>query len=493
MTSKTPRHKRHFRLSPTLTIIITLLLITALALTFFYTPLNTKYSTMVKKDVIVGFTGAPDLQLLTKYKATILEVYSIIPAIHALVPQKYIESLEKDPAIEYVSENSSIKINSTEEEQTSGQNWPQWPLQLIEAPAAWTKSNGTGIKIALLDTGITPIDDLPFYGGSNCVNSGDTTDLDGHGTMMASLIVTQHTSPTGLRGVAPGAEVYAVKVLNDQGEGSTTHAILGIQWAVDNGMHIISISFGFDNHNPSLNSAINRAYARGVLIVASAGNNGDTFWPDVVYPAKYDVVIAVSAINENKDRLRSASFGSEVELAAPGEKIWARGIGNTIVSGSGTSFAVPYVTGTAALVWGENNSLTNVEVRNILTQTATSLHGDGRDKYFGYGLINAAAALQIAPLNSNNNTSTSTSNPSGSTNTATPSTKINPQTTPTPPTITQTSPPTTFPTPTNTQTPPPTTLQTNTIIIIVSIPIILIFTVITTSIILYNKNKKQPN
>jgi minor extracellular protease Epr len=382
--------------------------------TLFFPTVVGNYTTTTQ-EVIICFTNTPDLQLLAKYNVTVLEIFSIIPAVHAIVPSNVVTQLEKNPAIECITENSPTQITGTIIEDYS--NWPEWPLQLIEAPTAWTESNGTGIKIAILDTGIAPINDLSFHVGYNYVNrNNNTLDQNGHGTMIASLIATQHTSPTGLKGVAPEVELYAVKVLNDQGRGSISQAISGIDWAVRNGMQVISMSWGSTSSGSlSLERAIDAAYNSGVLLVAAAGNDGATASSGVAYPARYDSVIAVSAISEYKNKLGFSSFGPEVELTAPGENIWAIGPNNKIWSGNGTSFAVPYVTGAAALIWAKNNSLTNTDVRNILWQTATNLQSDGRDTYFGYGLINATAAIYAQPQNistleASPNTSTETPN-----------------------------------------------------------------------------------
>ncbi|MCL2358938.1 S8 family peptidase [Candidatus Bathycorpusculum sp.] len=346
------------------------------------------------KDVIVGFTNTPNPQLLNKHNATILESYNIIPAIHAILPQDAIEQLNQNPNIAYITENTQTQPTGT----------INWAPQQINATTAWTQSTGTNIKIAILDTGINPIDDLKIHGGYNYIdNNTNTTDLYGHGTMIASIINTQHNSTTGLTGIAPDAQIYAIKVLNDQGIGKLNHAISGIQWAIENDIQIISISWCITDENNALKQALITAYSKGILIVAAAGNTGEVA-SGVGCPACYDTTIAVSAIKEDTRKLEQACTGPEIELTAPGEDIYAIGPDNQLHSGTGTSYATAYVTGTAALIWAKNPTLTNIQIRNILCQTATNLQPNdqsNRDIFFGYGLINATAALQATPNNTN--------------------------------------------------------------------------------------------
>jgi len=359
----------------------------------------------VVEDVIVGFVDAPDLQLLAEYNVVVVETFSIIPAVHAIVPQSSMEALRQNPKVAYVAENSQMVAAGVAD----------WPLQKIGVTdAVWTSYTGAGVKIALLDSGIAPIDNLRFHVGYNFIdNNFDTTDVFKHGTLIASLIAMQPIASTGFRGVAPEVELYAVKVLDDNGRGSLAQALSGVQWAVENKMQIISISWCIVDQYSVLKEALDKAYyEEGILIVAAVGNTGNIAH-GVGCPANYDSTIAVSAINEAGSKLRTACTGEEVELTAPGEGIYSIGPNNQVAFWEGTSFAVPYVVGTAALVWAKNTSLTNIEVRNILCQTAIDLQpndGKDRDIFFGYGLINATAALQITTPTGNNNNNNGNNN-----------------------------------------------------------------------------------
>jgi subtilisin family serine protease len=284
-----------------------------------------------------------------------------------------------------------------------------WGVYKVKAPSVWSESTGAGVKIAVLDTGIGPIDDVKIWGGYNFVNNNlDTADKYGHGTLVASIIAAQFSSLTGIVGVAPDAQLYAVKVIDDQGGINLNHAISGVQWAIDNDMQIISMSWCINDVNNALKQVLDLAYSKGILMVAAAGNTGDIAY-GVGCPAGYSSTIAVSAIKEDTSKYEQACTGSEIELSAPGVNVGAIGIDNKFRSITGTSFAVGYVTGTAALVWAKNTSLTNIQVRDILCKTATDLQpNDGleRDIFFGYGLVNAAAAVQAVSNNNSTNEQT---------------------------------------------------------------------------------------
>ncbi len=221
--------------------------------------------------------------------------------------------------------------------------------------------------------------------------------------MVAGIIATSSSSALGAAGVAPNAQIYAVKILNDEGVGNLNQAILGIQWAIDHDMQIISMSWNLIDENYALKQAVDTAYSRGLLLVGAAGNIGEIL-TGVGCPACYDSVIAVSAVKENNRRLEDSCCGPEIELAAPGENVYSIGLTNTTYWGTGTSYSTGYVSGTAALVWAKNPSLTNIQVRNILDTTAVDLQpadGSDRDIFFGYGLVNASAAVFATPSNFN--------------------------------------------------------------------------------------------
>ncbi|MCL7412234.1 MAG: S8 family peptidase [ANME-2 cluster archaeon] len=265
--------------------------------------------------------------------------------------------------------------------------------------------NGTGIRIAILDTGIDyDHEDLNdnYKGGigfvqdpQGNVDPGNYDDSSSsHGTHVAGIIAAENNG-IGVVGVAPNAEIYSVKVLDGAGFGLSSWIVSGIQWAVDNNMDIATISIQSTEDSQALHNAIDNAYDSGVLLVAAGGNaNGGS----VRYPAAYDSVIAVTATDADDHLARFSPIGQEIELAAPGV-----GIYSTIRGGygimDGTSMAAPHVTGVAALILSSDFQDVNGDgVRNnndvrILLHNAIDLGDPGRDNLYGYGLADAQMAV----------------------------------------------------------------------------------------------------
>lgn len=305
----------------------------------------------------------------------------------------------------------------------SGSNQPpqtlDWGVDRIDADLAWPTSLGAGVKVAVIDTGIDKDhEDLVsnIKGGINFVISqkgpawkrvldpNQWNDDNGHGTHVAGTIAAVDNE-IGVIGVAPEADLYAVKVLDAGGSGYISDVISGIDWSVDNDMDVINMSLGCDCNLVALEDAVNNAHDAGVVVVASAGNSGDGngLTNDVIYPAKYDSVIAVAATASDDSTPSWSSEGSEVELAAPGRSIlstWNDGLYNTI---SGTSMASPHVAGTVALLLAtpivgsydtNGNSMWDPEeVRARLIDTADDLGSVGHDNFYGYGLVDAEESV----------------------------------------------------------------------------------------------------
>lgn len=252
---------------------------------------------------------------------------------------------------------------------------------------------GSGVKVAVLDTGIDldhPDLQANIKGGVNTINPARSADDDnGHGTHVAGIIAGADNT-IGILGVAPKAWLYAVKVLNKNGSGFTSDIIEGLQWSVGNGIQVVNMSLGTSSDIQSMHDAITAAYNAGIVLVASAGNSGPGD-NTVLYPANYAEVIAVSA-TDSADAIASwSSRGPDVELAAPGASIFSTYKGGGYRTLSGTSMAAPHVTGTAALVIASGITDSNL-VRAKLQSTAEDKGASGRDNLYGYGIIDAQAA-----------------------------------------------------------------------------------------------------
>lgn len=290
-----------------------------------------------------------------------------------------------------------------------------WGITRVGAPIVWSASRGAGVNVAIIDTGIDPSHpDLSVKGGVNFVfNRGKLdpakwADDNGHGTHVAGIVAAMDNS-IGVVGVAPGANLYAVKVLNKSGTGYMSDVIAGIDWAVTHGMRVANMSLGSSAGTLALETAVNNAYSLGLVLVAAAGNSGDCdlLTDNVGYPAKYDAVIAVAATASDDSRPCWSSDGPKVELSAPGVGILSTYIGGGYATLSGTSMATPHITGAVALLLASTvqtayDANANLiwdpdEVRAALNAAVTDLGGLGRDNYFGYGLIDVVKALGLAP------------------------------------------------------------------------------------------------
>lgn len=268
-----------------------------------------------------------------------------------------------------------------------------WGVDRIDADLAWAGATGTGVKVAVLDTGIDLshpdlVDNIA--GGYNAVNpKRPPKDGHGHGTHVAGTIAAANNT-IGVVGVAPTASLYAVKVLGDSGFGWLSDIIEGIDWSIQNGMRVINMSLGSSSDSQSFHDAVIAAYNAGITVVAAAGNDGPAD-NTVSYPARYPEVIAVAATDQADSLASFSSRGPEVDLAAPGVYIYSTYKDGSYATMSGTSMAAPHVAGTAALVIQTWGNLGPAAVRTHLIATTESVAGSP------YPLVDAEAAVNTAP------------------------------------------------------------------------------------------------
>ncbi|MCX6708328.1 MAG: S8 family serine peptidase, partial [Candidatus Woesearchaeota archaeon] len=257
------------------------------------------------------------------------------------------------------------------------------------------ESNITGknVKIAVLDTGVGPHDNISVYGARSFVSGEDTADLNGHGTHVAGIA----------QGVARGAQIYNAKVLSRTGSGSTSQIIAGINWAADNDVDIISMSFGgmFTELDGPLASAVKDAIQRGVVFVVASGNcrQGCGGFFGVTTPGNVKEVITVGAVDDGNV---VASFSSgdafsdyiKPDITAPGKDITSTWLNNGWKTLSGTSMSTPFVSGVVALML-EKESLTHSQVKAKLEGTAIDLGTAGKDTSYGAGLVNVSWLISV--------------------------------------------------------------------------------------------------
>lgn len=276
-----------------------------------------------------------------------------------------------------------------------------WGIDRIDADSVWdTDSNlivdfgsniGEGVKVAVLDTGIDK--DHPdlannLAGGINIVNYRKSYDDDnGHGTHVAGIIAGIDNE-IGVLGTAPGAVLYAVKVLNKKGQGWLSDIIDGLDWCINNGIDVINMSFGTSSSNQTFQEAITKVYNAGIVQIAAAGNN---YGGPVDYPAAFRETIAVSAEDISDNFASFSSAGEEVDLIAPGVDIFSTYKEDGYKTLSGTSMACPHVTGVAALILRNQPFYTPDEVLNVLLITAEDINLPADQQ--GAGLVDAESAV----------------------------------------------------------------------------------------------------
>ena len=271
--------------------------------------------------------------------------------------------------------------------------------QKINAEAAWDMTTGqSDLVVAVVDSGVS-LTHPEFAGrlvqGIDYVNDdNDPSDAYGHGTHMAGIIAAAINNSQGIVGIAPNVKIMPVRVLNNFGQGNWGDWASGITYAVDNGAKVINLSFGSTAFSQMGYDAVRYAYDHGIVVVAAAGNNGNT---GPFYPANWVETIAVSATDNNDNVWSMSNHGAYVDVSAPGWAIWSTNWTasnpNGYNSRTGTSAAAAHASGLAALLLSMNPALTPDQVRTTLQQTAHDLGAAGWDEYYGAGRIDAGAAV----------------------------------------------------------------------------------------------------
>lgn len=361
--------------------------------------------------VLIRFNESPgqsEADLVNAHGGTITRRFQIVPAVAAHIPPQAVAALQNAPGIAAVEPDVAVAAH--------GEYDVVWGVNRVKAPVihsgAWIGPDvapvpirGLGIRVAVLDTGIDythPDLWANYSGGYDFVNNdNDPRDDQGHGTHVSGTIAAV-IDGAGVVGVAPEVDLFAVKVLNSSGSGSFSGIISGLDWCINNNIQVVNLSLGSSSDPGStVKAAFDRAYAAGIVVMASAGNSGagtDT----VGYPAKYDSVIAVASTTSSDAISSFSSTGPAVEVAAPGSSIYSTLNGGGYGYMSGTSMACPHATGVMALILGSGlsdlngNGVRNDDARAILQATTLDLGTAGRDNVFGYGLINAEQAVKLA-------------------------------------------------------------------------------------------------
>lgn len=311
-----------------------------------------------------------------------------------------------------------------------------WGADLVKAPEVWAHGyTGKGVVVAVVDTGVdynhedlknniwtnskeiagNGIDDDgngyidDNYGWNFADQNNNTLDDNGHGTHVSGTIAGENNN-YGVTGIAYDAKIMPVKALDSSGSGSYSSISKGIRYAVDNGANVINLSLGGGSSNRTLESAINYASSKGVIVVMAAGNDGDSS-PD--YPARYASKsgIAVGAVDKNNNLADFSNRSGTNPIAyvtAPGVKVYSSVPNNQYATYSGTSMAAPHVAGIVALMLSANSNLTDAQVRQIVTETAEN-STQTTSSSFKISNVSSLASRVIAESAGNNTQTTNSS------------------------------------------------------------------------------------
>ncbi|WP_052703152.1 S8 family serine peptidase [Paenibacillus beijingensis] len=488
-----------------------------------------------KHSYLVGLTPGASSKALEAPGIQLKDKWDNLGAVHISATAAAIKGLENNPNVSYIEEDRPVFASSTGTSYSDGAL--TWGLQAVNAEQAWTRNaTGVNIKVCVLDTGIdyghpefTRNGETIIKGSKNFVSDGhpDAADGDSHGTHVAGTIAGQTSNSGSKIGAAPGVDLYVARVLGDDGSGTTSGVINGLNWCQENKANVANLSLGSDKPSRTEQKAFDLAYQNGMLSIAASGNDGGR----IGYPANYSSVVAVGAVDSSLSLAGFSNYGKNQELVAPGvgtlssvpegsgmltstkeiengvetsyrsggiefsalgdatgplidcgladsitscsskpesgswiafinrgsntfaEKVqnaiaqgaaaaiianndtanpddpgsftlgsagsWIPAVsvsynsGNSIRSGAlgigivnvspwdynyfeGTSMATPHVSAVAALAWSVNPQLTNEQIRQVLQTTAQDLGTAGLDNLYGYGLVQADAAAQMA-------------------------------------------------------------------------------------------------
>jgi serine protease len=361
------------------------------------------------RAVLIKFRGTASKAARQKALANAARSVTALPVTTSYVrvtgdatAPELLRRLKAEPAVELAQLDYHRKLTATPNDELYGRGYQNY-LKTVRLPEAWNVSKSGGTQtIAILDTGIDPgHPDLVsrIVGSYNAVSPGTTVnDVIGHGTFVAGVAAATTNNSSGVAGAAWTARLLPVKVFDDNSDTTDSIIARGVDWAATHGARIINLSLGGPDDGVVLHDAIKRATAKGVLVVAAAGNEFNSV-PQ--YPAAYPEVLAVGATDWSGSLVHFSSYGDWVDVVAPGWNIastyprvltWSRYL-PYLVGWSGTSFSAPMTAGVAALVRNKFPTLTPAQTIARIRTTARDAGPRGLDPYYGAGLLDAYSAL----------------------------------------------------------------------------------------------------
>ena len=393
-------------------------------------PEGTDGAGYVPGQVLVKFKNAtPQSAVNRQLAANGAQVTDTIEALDVLIlkvppgrEQRVIAGLSNNPNVEYAEPNYIGHGTLTPDDPYFGPY--QWGFENtgqtivdqtgtrdadIDASAAWDQATGTtaagAVKVAILDSGIDQdhqdlSSKIVLQKNFTSSNTADVEDRWGHGTHVAGIVGALTNNELGVAGGCPGCVLMNGKVLNDDLSGSYSWYAKGITWAADNRAKVINLSAGGRSPSKTLERSVNYAWSKGAVFVAAAGNSGTT---SKLYPAYYRNAIAVAATDNRDKKASFSTYGTWVDVAAPGVNVFSttpnhpfknesiNGRQKNYDYGSGTSMSSPMSAAVAALIWSSKHGSSNSAVRSRLEATADDIPGTGT--YWSAGRVNAERAV----------------------------------------------------------------------------------------------------
>lgn len=339
-------------------------------------------------DKIVGQRGARSVRKIESLNVHVVEVPEQAEEAVAL-------ALSRNPHIKFAELDTIWELSET---LPNDPNYGgAWHLPKISATMAWDTTAGAGVTVAILDTGVDAAHpDLAGQlvpGWNVASNTADTSDVYGHGTQVAGTVGAITNNCIGVASVAGNTQLMPIRISNDATSGTASTSVIasGLTWAADHGADVANVSYGVVG-NATVSSAAQYMRTKGGVVVVAAGNSGT----NLSY-ADDPSIIAVSATDSADQKASWSNYGSFVDVSAPGVGIWSTVRGGSYAAVSGTSFASPVTAGVVALIRSANPNLGPAETETVLEQSAVDpVAGSDYHVYFGWGRVNADAAVQLA-------------------------------------------------------------------------------------------------
>lgn len=356
----------------------------------------------LREGPAVGDTGAQLIKVPEGKEPQLVEALSRNPAVHYAEPDRIVTAATAD---QYFKDQYAL--NNTGQPFTNAKGTIAVQGGTVDADVdaveAWTRTTGNNLKVAVLDSGVAtdnPDINPKVVARANFTTSRNNEDNYGHGTHVAGIVAAAADNTMGVAGVCPDCTILSGKILSDTGMGSSSGLANGINWAVTNGAKVINMSLAV-GASATLETAVNNAWNKGVVLVAAAGNGNSQA---MMYPAAYPNVIAVGATDNRDVKASFSTYGPWVDVAAPGVSVYStfpnhkfvlareynRSMGYDI--GSGTSMSAPVVAAVVALAWSANPTAGNAAIRAKVESTTDTIDGIGT--FWVHGRVNADRAVR---------------------------------------------------------------------------------------------------